>query len=136
MSARESGPAHILVVDDEPDMCEMMLTVLAQDGYEVVAAQDGHNALAAAQRVRFDLATIDLRMPGMGGRELLSELRSLDPDIQVLVISGYATPEESAECMALGALAVVGKPFDLDRLLTLVQQGLSRRYAASGPSRA
>jgi CheY-like chemotaxis protein len=130
------GRARILVVDDEPDVREMMCAVLADEGYQVVAVEGGLQALLAAQRTRFDLATMDLRMPGMGGREALRELRALDPEIQVLVVSGYATPEESEACMALGAYAVVRKPVDLDRLLALVEHALARRRAACGRGRA
>jgi two-component system response regulator HydG len=124
------GRARILVVDDEPDVREMMCTLLAAEGYEVVAVEGGLQALSAAQRTRFDLVTMDLRMPGMGGREALSRLRALDPAIQVLVVSGYATPEESEACMALGAYAVVRKPLDILRLLVLVEHALARRRAA------
>jgi CheY-like chemotaxis protein len=126
------GRARILVVDDEPDVREMMCTVLAAEGYEVVAVEDGLQALSAAQRTRFDLVTMDLRMPGMGGRETLSRLRALDPVIQVLVVSGYATPEDSEACIALGAHAVVRKPLDLPRLLGFVEHALAR-LSHAGP---
>jgi CheY-like chemotaxis protein len=126
------GPARILVVDDEPDVREMLRVVLSTEGYEVVAVEGGLEALSAAHGSRFDLVTMDLRMPEMGGREVLGQLRALDPDIPVLVVSGFTTPEESAACLALGAVAVVRKPLDLVRLLALVEHALARRRAACG----
>jgi DNA-binding NtrC family response regulator len=126
MSEYNRGRASVLVVDDEPDIREMLCSLLDDEGYEAIGVEGGVEALSAARRRRFDLAMIDLRMPGMSGRELLSALRVLDPNTRVLVVSAYATREESEACMALGALAVVSKPVDVERLVTLVDQALGR----------
>jgi CheY-like chemotaxis protein len=116
---------RVLVVDDEPDVREMLEAVLGGEGYQVTTVPDGETALAAARSTRFDLATMDLRMPGMSGREALAALREIDPQLPVLVISGYATPEEATACLALGAIAVVSKPFGVASLLERIDRALA-----------
>lgn len=113
--------ARLLVVDDEQDVREMMSAVLSFQGYEVTAVADGAAALAAAQSERFNLATIDLRMPGLSGRETLAALRRVAPRTAAIVVSGYVTTDEARACRALGAFAVVAKPFNVDALVRILE---------------
>jgi two-component system nitrogen regulation response regulator NtrX len=127
-----SRGTRILVVDDEPDVREMIATLLAEDGYAVTTACDGETALRAIAATHFDVATMDLRMPGMSGRELLVAARALDPALAVIIVSGYATPEEAGLCRARGAVGVVLKPFDVSTLLDLIARTLAARPRVDG----
>jgi len=122
--------ARLLVVDDEPDVRDMIASLLAEEGYAVATASDGESALRAIAAAPFDLATMDLRMPGMSGRELLVAARAIDPGLAAIVISGYATPEEADDCRARGAACVVQKPFDVSTLLDEVARALAARRGA------
>jgi CheY-like chemotaxis protein len=88
----------------------------------VTAAADGFEALRAASARRYDVATMDLRMPGMHGREALAALRRIDPTLPVVVLSAYASPADVEECLALGAAAVAHKPITVTALLHLLEE--------------
>lgn len=117
---------HVLVVDDEEDLRGALADLLAKEGYAVSTAASGREAVSLAHGRPFDLVTMDLRMPGMGGVEALAELRRLHPHMPVLVLSGYTTPEDAAACLALGALEIIAKPFDFDQLLAAVGEAIRR----------
>ncbi|MBN1208481.1 MAG: response regulator [Myxococcaceae bacterium] len=111
---------HILVVDDEQDVREGLASLLSLEGFEVTTAQNGTVALERAKATRFDLALTDLRMPGLSGVETLMGLKRLQPDMPVIVVTGYASDEATARCMSEGAYDYITKPFDLDQLLRLI----------------
>jgi CheY-like chemotaxis protein len=122
---------RLLVVDDEQDVREMMCAVLSSQGYEVTSVENGASALAAAQAERFDLATLDLRMPGLSGRETLAALRQVSPRTAAVVVSGYVTQSEAQACRALGAFAVVSKPFNVDALVRILELAREERERAA-----
>ena len=117
-----SRRARVLVVEDEEDVRETIVEVLAVEGYDVAGAVDGESALAWVRHSPVDLVTLDLRMPGMDSKEALAELRRLSPTTQIVVVSGYASVEEANSCLALGAFAVVRKPFELAELLGVLER--------------
>jgi len=123
----ESQP-RILVVDDELGMREGCRRILAAEGYEVETAEDG---LAGLERFRqagnFAAALVDLKMPGMGGLELVEKLHQLDEDAILLVITAYATIDTAVEATKRGAYAYIPKPFTPDELLLAIRNGLERR---------
>lgn len=121
----ERSAVRLLVVDDEPDVREMMSALLGAEGYDVVTAPDGATALDSARRTSFDVAILDLRMPGLSGRETLAELRQVDPSVATIIVSGYVTPEEAQHCRALGAMAILHKPFGIDALLAAIRRALA-----------
>jgi two-component system OmpR family response regulator len=104
--------AHILVVDDEPMIAELLQMILEADGYEVTVANDGIEALRAEQRVSVDAVITDLTMPGLGGRELLARLREHRPGLPAIVTTGYA----GVEPFEGGPTVVMTKPFNLPAL--------------------
>ena len=93
----------VLVVDDERGLREMLSYELAMEGFEVEAVDSGAAAVEAVRRRKFDLALTDLKMPGMDGSATVEALRSLDPDLEVIVATGYATVETAITCMKNGA---------------------------------
>lgn len=117
---------RILVVDDEEDLRDMLAFLLEGDGFEVETADGGLSALAVARRRRFDLAVTDMKMPGMNGIETLAALKEVDPSIEVVVLTGYASEQTAAECLRRGAYGYLRKPFELDDLRVLIHRALAR----------
>lgn len=114
--------ARALVVDDEVDVREMLSVVLAAEGYAVTVAPDGDAAVRALRATRFDVVTLDYRMPGLSGLETLERLKGIAPAVPVIMISGYLRGSDAQRCLALGAFAVVAKPFAVEDLLRTVQR--------------
>jgi len=120
---------HILVIDDEQrirDACRMVLNAM---GCTVETANDGLQALDMIEERHFDILLLDLMMPNMSGFEVLSQVRDLDPDTVVIVITGYATLEHSIEAMKKGAFDFIPKPFTPDQLRAVVTKSLRYTHA-------
>ena len=88
-------PVSILVIDDDPAIRELLSTILEADGYEVVTAQSGEEAIGWLRRQHFELAITDLIMPGMDGIQTLTALKDLAPDLEVLILTGNAGSESA-----------------------------------------
>ena len=93
----------ILVVDDEKVIRNGCREVLTQDGYDVILAEDGELGLKMIEKAHFDVILLDLMMPGLSGFDVLSHVKTLHPDTSIVVITGYATIENSIEAMKKGA---------------------------------
>jgi signal transduction histidine kinase len=118
----------ILVVDDEYGIREGCRKVLSLEGYRVVTAEDGLSGLELFEAHKdFAAALIDLKMPRMGGIELIEKIRARDTDIVLMVITANATIESAVEATKRGAFGYVPKPFTPDELLLHVRQGLDMR---------
>lgn len=118
--------ADVLVVDDEADIRELVAGILADEGYEVRTASDSESALAAVRARRPSLLILDIWMQGggMDGLELLDLLKSLDPDLPVIMISGHGNIETAVSAIKRGAYDFLEKPFKSDRLLLVVDRAL------------
>jgi two-component system, cell cycle sensor histidine kinase and response regulator CckA len=118
------GTETVLLVDDESAVRELGERILRKGGYTVLTAANGHEALDtyANERDRIALVILDLIMPGMGGKDCLRGLRSLDPSVRVLVASGLGSDGVAKECRDLGAGGFVAKPFRLKELLIHVRK--------------
>jgi two-component system response regulator RegA len=110
----------MLLVDDDEVFRERLARALRERGQEVVTAADGEEAMRAAERERLGAAVVDLRMPGMNGTELLPQLLRLQPDLRVVVLTGYGSIASAVEAMRLGAHNYVSKPADADDVLAAV----------------
>jgi DNA-binding NtrC family response regulator len=106
----------ILVVDDELFVRDLLLEFLGREGFEVVAVESGERALETVQANAFQLALIDLKMPGISGLETLKEIRKISPLTQNIIMTGYPTIESSIEALRSGAYDYVVKPFKLSDL--------------------
>jgi two-component system, NtrC family, response regulator PilR len=122
-----TGAASILVVDDEEVMRDVLQSLLTQAGYDVVLAEDGHKGLALARRHSFDAAIVDVMLPEMGGLEVLEELKKLDPELVVLMITAYASVETAITAMKKGAFDYVTKPFKHEEVLHILRNALHQR---------
>lgn len=127
--------ATILVIDDEEAIRDSCCQVLSRDGYVTETAENGQSGLRKIREVKPDLVLIDLKMPGMGGMELLKEIGQIDPDIISIVITGYATIESAVEAMKLNAYDFLPKPFTPDQLRIVVERGLERRHLTAESAR-
>jgi two-component system NtrC family response regulator len=113
---------RILIVDDEKVQLEMLEGFLVKQGYEVTAAEDGQKALEKFKSGTFDLVLTDFRMPGMDGIQLLREVRRLQPQVLVVIMTAYGTVGTAVAAMKEGAYDYLTKPIDLDELLLLTQR--------------
>ena len=118
---------HILVVDDEPSMRTTLSILLKREGYQVSQAGDGTEALKMLERGRYDMVLTDLKMEGVDGMELLRQVKSADPQAEVLIFTAYGTVTSAVEAMKLGAYDYIGKPFDEEELLLKVSRALERK---------
>lgn len=119
-----SSKKRILVIDDEPDIREVLDGLLTLEGYEVCTAESGTAAIALADRDGFDLAITDLLMPGLSGVDTIAALRGIYPGLPVIVVSGYISEESVRRCNAEGAVRIVAKPVHIDELLHFVDIAL------------
>lgn len=121
-------PSRILVVDDEVGMREGCRRILAAEGYEVETAEDGQAALEKFKSAGgFDVVISDLKMPRMGGMDLIEALHVIDEDALLLVITAYATIDTAVDATKRGAYGYIPKPFTPDELLLHVRNGLEKR---------
>ena len=117
----------ILLVDDEPELLEVNKETLEDCGHRVLTAGNGVEALATLSRSPVDLVITDLRMPKLGGRELLARMRGRGLDADVIFLTGYGTVESAVECIQLGASDYLLKPFDIRQFVTKVEKVLQER---------
>lgn len=114
--------ALVLVVDDEQDIRDACERILSRVGYQVQKASRGDEALDILNKESVDIMLLDLKMPGMDGLEVLERVRKQNTDIQVIVITGYATVETAIEAMKQGAYDFIPKPFEPDQLRIVVNR--------------
>ncbi len=122
------GPqARVLVVDDEPELCRALGKLLARNGYDVLSAGDGEEALRLLRQEEIHLVLTDLVMPKMGGLDLLKTGKVLSPHTEFVVITGHGTIEAAVDAMKLGAYDFVEKPFTSAVTLKTVDKALERQ---------
>jgi DNA-binding NtrC family response regulator len=119
----------ILIVDDELVVRDSLGKWFASEGYQAKPVASGRDALTAIQEAEYDIALIDIKMPGMDGIELQSRLREADPDLTVVIMTGYASVETAVQALKHGAYDYITKPVDPDELSHLVSNALEHRRA-------
>jgi len=124
---REFIGRSVLLVDDEPDALEACFQALGKAHYLVDTAASPREALEKVRARPYDAAVVDLKMPQMSGIELLQAIRKIDPDVAVIVVTGYATIETAVEAMREGACDYLSKPFTPDELRLGVRKALERQ---------
>lgn len=117
----------LLVVDDEPEMRALLVDIFGMEGWRVVSVEDGADAAEAYRRERPSVVLLDLAMPRMGGMEALAEIRAVDPDASVIILTAYVEIPRAVEAMRLGAYDYLTKPFVKDELVLTVQRAIERR---------
>src|SRR5262245_26922721 len=122
-----STHGSILVIDDEEIMREILETLLTREGYEVRLASSGEEGLDLARTVPFDAAIVDIMMPGFDGIATLDELKRIDEDLAVIIITAYASVESAIAAMKSGAFDYVTKPFKNEEVLVVIRNAMERR---------
>jgi DNA-binding response OmpR family regulator len=117
---------RILVVDDEPDTCANLSDILTEQGYQVDVAYDGLAALDLVKKNTYDVALLDLKMPGIDGLELYRRIRTLSADTVAIVVTAYASSTTATSVLGAGAWKILSKPVNLPQLLGFVGQALNQ----------
>jgi len=116
----------VLVVDDEFGPRESLRMIL-KSMYEVHTAENGQEAINFISQKKVDLVTLDLRMPGLSGIEVLQEIKKLQPDIEVIIVTGYGTLTNAQEAIRYGAADFISKPFNVADIIAIVSKAFERR---------
>ena len=120
---------RMLIVDDEPIVRDSLGKWFAEEGYDVGVAESAAEALRRMADGRWDLALVDIKMPGVDGIELLHRLREVDPQLMIIIMTGYASVETAVAALKNGAYDYVTKPFDPDDIAHTVRNALAHRRA-------
>ena len=115
---------RLLVVDDEDLLRNSLLKLLTMEGYSVLSASDGNEALGLIKENKFQLVITDLKMPGMSGMELIEEVRKLSPDTKVIILTAHGEWNTYLEAMEKGAFEYLNKPINKDDLFAAVKRAL------------
>ncbi len=116
----------VLVVDDEPGMREFLEIMLTKEGYEVSIARNGEEAIEKIGKESFDLAIVDIQMPGINGIEVLRNTREKNYNTTIIMITAFASHESAIEAMKLGAYDYITKPFKIDEIKLVIKKSLDK----------
>src|SRR5271157_233294 len=118
--------SKILVADDEESIRKMMQITLELDGHQVLLAEDGRTGLEMFKKESPDVVFLDVRLPGMDGREVLTNIKALDPDSEIIMITGYGDMEMALECLRREASNFLTKPVSEEILSISLKRSLER----------
>lgn len=124
-------PATILVVDDLEDIRDIFTIVLKSEGYEVVTAADGHEAIERIDSNRIDLAVVDIKLPGPNGIEILKHIKRSGLDTEVIMMSGYTTIDTAIEALRQGACDYIVKPLEIHTIVDTIGRGIEKHRQAT-----
>ncbi|MBF0565060.1 MAG: response regulator, partial [Nitrospirae bacterium] len=113
---------RILIVDDDLEIREDLSEVLRESGYEVDEAVSGNDAIGKVSAHKYDIALLDLVMPGISGIETLNEIKKSSPKIKVIIITAFSTIGSAVESIKTGASDYISKPFKIEELLTIISR--------------
>ena len=127
VTSAQTRKGTILVIDDEEIMREILETLLGREGYDVRCAASGPEGLDLARALPFDAALVDIMMPGLDGIATLDELKRIDEDLAVIIITAYASVGSAIAAMKSGAFDYIAKPFKNEEVLVVVRNAMERR---------
>ncbi len=130
MNTETKDKLYIIVIDDDPVMRLSCFKILNKEGYQVDTFEDGEQGLVQIHQQKPDLLVVDLKMPKIGGMEVIKTVHEIDAEICIVVITGYATIGTAVEAMKAGAYDFLPKPFTPDELRIIVKRGLERTLLA------
>ncbi|MGD2120441.1 MAG: response regulator [Gemmatimonadota bacterium] len=117
----------LLVVDDETRFLQAIATRLSKRGFDVRTAENGEDAIKLARTGKFDLALLDLRMPGMDGGEVMRVLKDEHDFLEAIILTGHGSLESAVELTKLGAYSYLPKPYELDKLIDILKEAYQAR---------
>ena len=118
---------RLLIVDDEVKFLDSIAKRLEMRGLEVTKATNGKDAVDSARKRKFDLALLDLKMPGMDGAEVLKILKEEHKFLEIIILTGHGSLESAVECTKLGAYGYLPKPYEFDALLDILKEAYEVR---------
>jgi len=118
---------RVLLVDDEAELVSSLRKRMLRRGFTVVGTLTGEDAISAAEHRRFDVAVVDLKMPGMDGLEVLQSLKAIQPSIQAIVLTGHGSVDAAHQSGRLDATRFLLKPADFNQLVESIQQAAEER---------
>lgn len=123
---------RILIVDDEPTVRYSFKKLLREDNFDVLEAVNGVDALRMLAKENPDLVVMDIEMPGMTGLEAIRRIKDLSPQVPVIIMTAYGTTDRVIEAMKLGAYEYMEKPFDIDKMRTIIREALGMKMMSEG----
>ncbi|SNR69242.1 Response regulator receiver domain-containing protein [Humidesulfovibrio mexicanus] len=127
-----SETIKVLVVDDEERFRNTLGKLLTAHGMTVTVAEGGERAVEILRSTPHDVALLDVKMPGMSGQQTLLELKKIDPDLEVIILTGHASVDIAAEMIAHGGSDYLLKPYPMEELLGIIHIAFDRRKTAKG----
>jgi len=125
-----SSAVHILVIDDDPEICDILRQILAPLGYDLALAESGWQGLQMLQSGQFQVAVLDLMLPDVNGMEVFRRIREERPDIEIIVLTAYGSLESAIQALRLGAYDYVLKPFHADSIGSAVRRAVEKHIMA------
>ncbi len=119
--------ANVLVVDDEEQFLKVFSQRLEERGLKVDTATSGEDAINRVNKKEFDAIILDLVMPGISGIETLKRIKSENPDLQIIMLTGHGTVEKGVEAMKLGAVDFIEKPADISKIFEKIKEAKRNR---------
>ena len=120
-----SNPIKVLLVDDEEEFVTTLAERLEMRAFEARVATSGDQALSLVQEQKFDLIVLDVMMPGIGGLEVMKQVKSTYPEMPVILLTGHGSTKEGMEGMQEGAFDYLMKPLDIDELTTKIKEAIA-----------
>jgi DNA-binding NtrC family response regulator len=117
-------PARILIIDDDENIRKVFQTILEDEGYITDTADTAQKGIQKSENAFYNLALIDVRLPDMGGIELLTKLRETTPKMRKIIVTGYPTLQNAVGAVNKGADAYIMKPFDVEKMLQTIKDQL------------
>lgn len=117
----------VLLVDDEQDFLKALSERMQAKGLQITSATSGEEAIRAVGDEFFDAVVLDMKMPGLDGIETLKKIKEVNPDVQVILLTGHATVDKGIEAMKLGAMDFLEKPAEINSLMEKIQTARSNK---------
>ena len=117
----------LLIVDDDEKFLKIISERLGMKDFDIISSSDGNKAIKSAKKGKFDVAILDLKMPGMDGMELLQLLKKKHKFLEVIILTGYASIDSAVECTKLGAFGYLEKPYKFEMLLEMLKEAYETR---------
>ncbi len=118
---------RILIVDDEARFLQALSQRLSLRDFDVTPFTDGRDAIEAARQQPFDIALLDLKMPGMSGEQVLATLKAEHPDMEVVILTGHGSIDSAVDCTRSGSYRYLQKPCETDTLLSVLREAYQHR---------
>jgi len=125
----------VLIVDDNKDFTDSLEALLKESGFDVRSAQDANAAIQEFRKKIYQVVLLDLKMPGMSGEDLLKELKHIDSDASVIIMTAYPSIESAVSTIKLNASAYLTKPFEVDQCITAIREAVASRGIVIPPER-